>query len=67
MFLIGIWSLYGVAALLKIREKNTMYNMLDVVSKNFYGLLIYAYIRGVGQRKGQGSITEEGDNEDVQG
>ena len=49
VFLVGVWSLYGVAAMLGLREKNTMYNMLDIVSKNFYGLFIYAYIREVGE------------------
>jgi len=42
------WSLYGVAACLDIRNKNTMYNLLDIVSKNFYGLFIYYYIRRTG-------------------
>jgi bacteriorhodopsin len=50
IFLLSFWSLYGVAALLNITAKNTMYNMLDIVSKNFYGLFIYIYIRKVGLR-----------------
>ena len=49
-FLVSVWSLYGVAALMPIVPKNTMYNMLDIVSKNFYGLFIYYYIRQVGIR-----------------
>ena len=49
-FLVSVWSLYGVAALMPIVPKNTMYNMLDIVSKNFYGLFIYYYIRQVGTR-----------------
>ena len=40
-FLLSIWSLYGVAALLPIKEKNISYNLLDLVSKNFYGLFIF--------------------------
>ena len=40
-FLLSIWSLYGVAALLPIKEKNISYNLLDIVSKNFYGLFIF--------------------------
>lgn len=36
-----IWSLYGVAAMLPVREKNICYNCLDIFSKNFYGLFIY--------------------------
>lgn len=35
-----IWSLYGFAAMMKNKTKNTLYNILDVVSKNFYGLFI---------------------------
>ena len=40
-FLLSIWSLYGVAALMPIKEKNISYNLLDIVSKNFYGLYIF--------------------------
>ena len=40
-FLFIIWGLYGVAAFFPVIPKNSMYNLLDVVSKNFYGLFIY--------------------------
>ena len=40
-FLIGVWSLYGVAAMLPILPKNIMYNILDIIAKNFYGLYIF--------------------------
>ena len=40
-FLISIWSLYGVAAVMPVIPKNVMYNCLDIVSKNFYGLYIF--------------------------
>lgn len=40
-----IWSLYGIAAMLPVREKNICYNCLDIFSKNFYGLFIYYKIR----------------------
>ena len=43
--LITLWSLYGVAAMLPNNYKNISYNMLDIVSKNFYGLYIYYKIR----------------------
>jgi len=39
-----IWSLYGVAYLFPYVTKNTMYNILDIFSKNFYGLFIYYVI-----------------------
>ena len=40
-FIAGVWSLYGVAAMLGLEYKNISYNILDVVAKNFYGLFIY--------------------------
>ena len=48
IFLVSVWSLYAVAAMLGVSAKNTMYNLLDIVSKNFYGLFIYYYIRKIG-------------------
>ena len=47
LFLFIVWGLYGVAACLNDTYKNTMYNCLDIVSKNFYGLYIYYYIRSL--------------------
>ena len=38
--LLVIWSLYGVAAMLNTIPKNLLYNLLDIISKNFYGLFI---------------------------
>jgi len=40
-FLLFVWSLYGVAAVLSTNAKNLMYNLLDILSKNFYGLFIF--------------------------
>lgn len=41
-----LWSLYGVAAALSPRYKNFLYNILDIFSKNFYGLyLVYVIYR----------------------
>ncbi len=34
------WSLYGVAALCPYTIKNTMYNILDIFAKNFFGLFL---------------------------
>ena len=34
------WSIYGVAALLSYRNKNIMYNILDLFSKNFFGIFL---------------------------
>jgi bacteriorhodopsin len=38
-----IWSLYGVVYLLDEETKNIMYNILDVTSKCFVGLGLWAY------------------------
>lgn len=39
-----VWALYGVAAMLSPNIKNISYNILDIISKNFYGLFIYYQI-----------------------
>lgn len=43
-FLIIIWGLYGVAAVFPVIPKNIMYNILDIISKNFYGIFILYFI-----------------------
>jgi bacteriorhodopsin len=50
-FLTVVWSLYGVAALCDETLKNICYNILDIVSKNFYGLYIYYIIKQVNNTK----------------
>ena len=40
----GVWGLYGVAAAMPYVSKNVMYNLLDIVSKNFYGLFLFVYL-----------------------
>lgn len=44
-FFVCIWSLYGFASLQSYTVKNICYNILDVISKNFFGiyLAIVAY------------------------
>ena len=37
------WSLYGVAYWLEEKEKNVMYNVLDLFSKCFVGIFFWAY------------------------
>ena len=34
------WSLYGIAALLPYNIKNACYNILDIFSKNFFGIFL---------------------------
>jgi hypothetical protein len=36
-----LWSLYGVAAFFNYNNKNTFYNLIDIISKNFYSLFIF--------------------------
>jgi hypothetical protein len=35
-----VWAIYGVAAVFPYHIKNTMYNILDIFSKNFFGLFL---------------------------
>lgn len=35
-----IWSLYGVVAVLPYKTKNMCYNILDLFSKNFFGIFL---------------------------
>lgn len=39
-----IWSLYGIAAMFENHWKNTLYNLLDIVAKNFYGVYLSYFI-----------------------
>lgn len=41
----GIWSMYGVAFLFPPVTKNIGYTILDVFSKNFFGIFLYYIIR----------------------
>ena len=40
MYFFFFWSLYGVAALMPYYIKNTLYNILDLFAKNFFGLFL---------------------------
>lgn len=39
-FFVFIWSLYGLASLQSYITKNICYNILDVISKNFFGVYL---------------------------
>jgi hypothetical protein len=39
----GIWAIYGIAALFPYNVKNSMYNILDLLAKNFFGIFL-AYV-----------------------
>lgn len=43
-YMVSSWSLYGVAAVFPNIIKNTSFNLLDIVSKNFYSVFLTAYI-----------------------
>jgi bacteriorhodopsin len=36
-----VWGLYGIAAIMSPYAKNTAYNILDIFAKNFFGLYLY--------------------------
>ena len=40
IYFITIWSLYGFASILQYKYKNTVYNVLDLFSKNFFGIFL---------------------------
>ena len=42
-YFVGIWSIYGIAAMLPYKIKNSLYNILDLFAKNFFGLFL-AYV-----------------------
>ena len=43
LFTYVVWGMYGVAALQEYTVKNIAYNLLDIVSKNVYGLFLFIY------------------------
>ena len=40
VYFLVFWSLYGVVAVLPYTIKNTIYNIIDLFSKNFFGLFL---------------------------
>lgn len=40
LYFFVFWSLYGVAALMPYKSKNICYNILDLFSKNFFGVFL---------------------------
>ena len=39
-----IWSLYGLGYILPVIEKNVLFNILDIISKNFFGVYLYLLV-----------------------
>nr|APF29513.1 proteorhodopsin [uncultured bacterium] len=40
----GVWLMYGAVATFPYIPRNVAYNLLDIVSKNFYGLFLFVYL-----------------------
>jgi hypothetical protein len=40
-YILFIWGIYGIAAIMSPYTKNNMYNILDIFAKNFFGLYLY--------------------------
>lgn len=40
VYFVSVWALYGVAALFSYDYKNAFYNVLDLFSKNFFGIFL---------------------------
>jgi hypothetical protein len=40
VFFFSVWFTYGIAALMKYKTKNIMYNILDLFAKNFFGVYL---------------------------
>lgn len=43
-FIFIIWGMYGIGAVLPFGPKNSMYNILDLFAKNFYGLFLFVFL-----------------------
>lgn len=43
-YMFSTWSMYGVAAMFPNMTKNTIYNLLDIVSKNFYSVFLTTFM-----------------------
>jgi len=41
----GLWSMYGIAFLFASIPKNLMYTVLDIFSKNFFGIFLFYIIQ----------------------
>jgi hypothetical protein len=50
LYFVFFWSLYGVIGFLPYYIKNTLYNIIDLFSKNFFGLLL-SYLIYVNSRE----------------
>ena len=42
-----VWSMYGVVFLFPVAYKNIVFNFLDIIAKNFFGLFLFVKIRQI--------------------
>jgi bacteriorhodopsin len=49
-FIFFIWGLYGVAAFFEPVNKNNMFNILDLFSKNFFGIYLYYFMKQINKK-----------------
>jgi bacteriorhodopsin len=40
-YFISIWFLYGIASFMNYNIKNVSFNILDLFSKNFFGIYLF--------------------------
>ena len=43
-YFVTVWSFYGIASYMSYDIKNSMFNVLDLFAKNFYGLFLLYYM-----------------------
>jgi bacteriorhodopsin len=46
-YIVTVWGLYGIAAVMTPIIKNNMYNVLDIFAKNFFGLYLCYRINNI--------------------
>lgn len=49
-FVACVWAAYSIAAVLPYNSKNITYNALDVIAKNFFGLLLSVIVISLSER-----------------
>jgi bacteriorhodopsin len=47
IILTAVWSMYGVVFLFPAAYKNIVFNFLDIIAKNFFGIFLYVKIRQI--------------------
>jgi bacteriorhodopsin len=46
-YIVTVWGIYGIAAVMTSEVKNNMYNVLDIFAKNFFGLYLCYRINNI--------------------